>query len=348
MTMEGDGHIVTQPARLSTTTGVLLNSPDFYQELTNLLNDEQNQESLQTLSNLLLPITKLDATSCKGPVLPVNDIRGIDSRLYVKNERYLRCKLASLYRVIDLYGWNYGTCQNHVSVRVNANTEQFLLKSSGLAFHEVTGSSLVKVNGDGSIIDAGSTTFSIDPLSFSLYASVYKQRPDINCIIHLQTPAVTAVSAMKCGLLPATQEALICGRATTHAINIDAQTNRLSVTDELRTSTAKALILPNYGVLACGSTVEEAWHIAFHLVLACESQLRVVSFGIDNIHLASNESANQVIATVNGGGGGVNTTEVKWAVGELEWSTLMIVLDRAGYHTGYIYREPLIRFIDKN
>jgi hypothetical protein len=61
----------------------------------------------------------------------------------------------------------------------------------------------------------------------------------------------------------------------------------------------------------------------------------------------------------------VNTTDVKWAVGELEWSTLMIVLDKAvrstfcflqkqmfrffvqGYHTGYIYREPLIRFIDK-
>ncbi|CAF4539630.1 unnamed protein product, partial [Rotaria magnacalcarata] len=33
--------------------------------------------------------------------------------------------------------------------------------------------------------------------------------------------------------------------------------------------------------------------------------------------------------TVNAGGGGVNTTDVKWAVGELEWSTLMIVLDRA-------------------
>ena len=51
-----------------------------------------------------------------APVLPVNDIRGIDSLNYVKNERYLRCKLASLFRVIDLYGWNYGTCYNHVSV----------------------------------------------------------------------------------------------------------------------------------------------------------------------------------------------------------------------------------------
>ena len=57
-----------------------------------------------------------------GPVLPVNDIRGIDSRSYSKNERYLRCKLASLYRVIDLYGWNYGTCYNHVSVRFTLDT----------------------------------------------------------------------------------------------------------------------------------------------------------------------------------------------------------------------------------
>ncbi len=44
----------------------ILNSSEFYNELTNLLITEGNQESLQTLSNLLLPITKLDATACKG------------------------------------------------------------------------------------------------------------------------------------------------------------------------------------------------------------------------------------------------------------------------------------------
>jgi len=113
----------------------ILNSSEFYNEFNNLLISDGNQESIDTLANLLLPITKLDATSCKGtikrgdflkttsnlntlgPILPVNDIRGIDSRSYAKNERYLRCKLASLHRVIDLYGWNYGTCYNHVSVR---------------------------------------------------------------------------------------------------------------------------------------------------------------------------------------------------------------------------------------
>jgi hypothetical protein len=44
----------------------ILNSSEFYNELTNLLINEGNKESLETLSNLLLPITKLDATACKG------------------------------------------------------------------------------------------------------------------------------------------------------------------------------------------------------------------------------------------------------------------------------------------
>ena len=45
---------------------MILNSSEFHTELTNLLISEGNNESLETLSNLLLPITKLDATACKG------------------------------------------------------------------------------------------------------------------------------------------------------------------------------------------------------------------------------------------------------------------------------------------
>lgn len=146
----------------------------------------------------------------------------------------------------------------------------------------------------GSIIDTGSTTFGINALSFSLYSSVYKSRPDINCIIHVQTPAVTAVSAMKCGLLSLSQEVLICGDITTHEIQIDLTTNQLSIEKSLEQTNSKILILPNYGILACGINVEDAWHKAFHLILACEAQLRAVSVGLDNLILPSHDSAKQV------------------------------------------------------
>lgn len=51
-------------------------------------------------------------------LIPINDIRGIDTLNYAKGERLLRCKLASLYRIIDLYGWTSGL-NNHVSVSEN-------------------------------------------------------------------------------------------------------------------------------------------------------------------------------------------------------------------------------------
>ncbi len=37
----------------------------------------------------------------------------------------------------------------------------------------------------------------------------------------------------------------------------------------------------------------------------------------------------------------------KWKIGELEFESLMRILDNAGFRTGYVYRQPLIRTIDK-
>ena len=99
---------------------------------------------------------------------------------------------------------------------------------------------------------------------------------------------------MKFGLLRLSQEALICGQVTTHEIHIDQITNKLSINDNIEQSNSKILILPNYGILACGTNIEEGWHKTFHLILACEAQLRAVSIGIENLILSTEDSAKQV------------------------------------------------------
>lgn len=38
-------------------------------------------------------------------VTPINDLPGADTSSYVKGEKLTRCKLASLYRLVDLFGW---------------------------------------------------------------------------------------------------------------------------------------------------------------------------------------------------------------------------------------------------
>ena len=65
------------------------------------------------LTNISLIIT--DAGPASHCVIPINDIRGIDSMVYAKGEKLLRSKLAAVYRLIDLYGWTQGI-YNHVTV----------------------------------------------------------------------------------------------------------------------------------------------------------------------------------------------------------------------------------------
>ena len=57
-----------------------------------------------------------DSAPSSHCVVPINDIRGIDSMVYAKGEKVLRCKLAAVYRLIELYGWTQGI-YNHVTVR---------------------------------------------------------------------------------------------------------------------------------------------------------------------------------------------------------------------------------------
>lgn len=55
------------------------------------------------------------ASNC---VVPINDIRGVESMGYAKGEKIIRCKLAAVFRLMDLYGWTQGI-YNQVSVIIN-------------------------------------------------------------------------------------------------------------------------------------------------------------------------------------------------------------------------------------
>ena len=54
-------------------------------------------------------------SSAASSVIPINDLRGARSSRYVLSERQLRCKLASLCRLVDWFRWSH-LVDNHVSV----------------------------------------------------------------------------------------------------------------------------------------------------------------------------------------------------------------------------------------
>ncbi|XP_065207024.1 protein hu-li tai shao isoform X3 [Planococcus citri] len=291
------------------------------------------------------------STSC---AVPINDIRGVEAMGYAKGEKILRCKLAALFRLIDLYGWTQGI-YNHVTARLSQQEEHFLVNPYGLLYSEVTASSLVKVDMQGNVIESGTTNFSVNVTGFQLHAAIYAARPDLKCIVHLHTPSVLAVSSLKDGLLPICQEAAVIGEISHHSyIGIPNEPEERDKIVRNLGPNNKVIFLTNHGALCCGETIEETFFYAYNTVNACETQLKVLPLGKDNVVLLSDEtrksmydSARKIPENISPPVSHVPSaaaaTEKRWRIGGLEFEALMRMLDNAGFRTGYVYRQPLIK-----
>lgn len=330
----------------------IMSSKLFREELERVVVDSLKEPD--GISNLLcngLNIRGANAAKVNNVVLPINDIRGVEGMGYTKQEKLLRCKLASVYRLIDLYGWTQNI-YNHVTVRISQDTEHFLLNPFGMLYSEITASSLVKVDMQANVVEAGTTNFGVNIAGFVLHSAIHAARPDIKAIIHIHTPNIVAISAMKCGLLPLSQEACLLGDVSYHnykGILVDSSVNESLVRD-LGVHN-KVMILRNHGAVCCGETVEEAFLYLLHLILACETQLKMMPYGLDNLILIDDETRRKVFEVGQLAGGGVDSNSTgedkhkgkKWVVGEMEFEALMRSLDNMGYRTGYIYKNPLVK-----
>lgn len=78
-------------------------------------------------------------------------------------------------------------------MRISQDYEHFLVAPYGLMYHEITASTLSKVDMRGDIVDPGSTVLPVHRAAFALHGAVHAARPDIKAIIHLQTPSTIAV-----------------------------------------------------------------------------------------------------------------------------------------------------------
>ncbi|XP_030308845.1 gamma-adducin isoform X2 [Calypte anna] len=335
----------------------ILQSPAFREDLECLIQEQMkkgnNPTGLLALQQIAEYITASSfagfssASLSHGIITPINDLPGIDTSSFVKGEKLTRCKLASLYRLADLFGWAH-LPNAYITVRVSKEHDHILIIPRGLSFSEASASNLVKVNILGDVVDQGSTTLSIDNAGFSPHVAIYSTRPDVRCVIHIHTPATAAVSSMKCGILPISQEALILGDVAYYNYqgSLDEQEERIQLQKVLGPS-CKVLVLRNHGVVALGETLEEAFHYIFNVQLACETQVHALAGagGIDNLLLLDLQKFKpSTHAVAASGGGGVNmASQQKWKVGEQEFEALMRMLDNLGYRTGYAYRQPLVR-----
>uniref|UniRef100_A0A8C7YW97 Alpha-adducin n=1 Tax=Oryzias sinensis TaxID=183150 RepID=A0A8C7YW97_9TELE len=334
-----DFNMMEQKKRVS----MILQSPAFCEELETMIQDQLKKGKTPTSLLALQQIADFMTTSL-GMVTPVNDLRGSDSISCEKGEKLQRCKLAAFYRLADLFGWSE-LIYNHLTVRVNSDQERFLIAPFGLLYSEVTASSLVKINLQGEIVDRGSTNLGVNQAGFTLHSAIYATRPDVKCIVHIHTAAGAAVSAMKCGLLPISPEALSLGEVAYHDYHgILVDDEETTLIQKNIGPKSKVLILRNHGLVSVGETVEEAFYYIHNLVTACEIQVRTLASagGPDNLVMldpAKYKLRPNVPEPASDG----SSTHPKWLIGEQEFEALMRMLDNLGYRTGYPYRCPALR-----
>lgn len=335
----------------------ILQSPAFREDLECLIQEQMKKGhnptgllALQQIADYIMTNSFSGFSSpplSLGMVTPINDLPGADTSSYVKGEKLTRCKLASLYRLTDLFGWAH-LANTYISVRISKEQDHIIIIPRGLSFSEATASALVKVNIIGEVVDQGSTNLKIDHTGFSPHAAIYSTRPDVKCVIHVHTLAAAAVSSMKCGILPISQESLILGDVAYYDYqgSLDEEEERIELQKVLGPS-CKVLVLRNHGVVALGETLEEAFHYIFNVQMACEIQVRAIAGagGVDNLLILDLQKYKAFTHGVAmSGGGGVNMgSHQKWKTGEIEFEGLMRTLDNLGYRTGYAYRHPLVR-----
>ncbi|XP_077661780.1 beta-adducin isoform X3 [Eretmochelys imbricata] len=333
---------------------MILQSPSFREELESLIQEQMkkgnnsNIWALRQIADFMAstaPSVFPTSPISLSMVTPINDLHSTESLSLAKGERLMRCKVGSIYRLLDLYGWAQ-LSNTYVTMRVSKEQDHFLICPTGLSCNEVTASSLIKVNILGEVVEQGSTSFSVDTRGFGLHSAIYAARPDIRCIIHLHTPDTAAVSAMKCGILPVSHDALLLGNIVYFDFNgeMEEEADRIELQKCLG-PTCKILVLRNHGVITLGDTVEEAFYKTFHLQAACEIQVSALSSagGVENLIVLEREKYRpHDVGSVRWAGSTFGPMQ-KSRLGEHEFEALMRMLDNLGYRTGYKYRHPFVQ-----
>ncbi|XP_058820590.1 protein hu-li tai shao isoform X2 [Topomyia yanbarensis] len=336
----------------------IMNSRLFREELERIVDGQMREGGssniLQQLSDIMgMPAARIGSVfKSSNCVVPINDIRGVEAMGYEKGEKILRCKLAAAFRLMDLYGWAQGI-GSHITARLNADQELFLVNPFGVLNHEITASSLNKVNMQGQVVEQGTTNFGVNTSQFTLHSVIHAARPDIRCAIYVGCNSVVAISALKTGLIPLTKDSALLGEISAHTYT--GALYEPEEKDKLLRSlgpVSKVLLLSNHGAICCGETVEEAFYTVTHIVAACEAQLKLLPVGLDNLIVIPEETRKAIYDASRKPPEGVSTISAdnkersqvpKWRVGGADFEALMRMLDNAGFRTGYIYRNPLVK-----
>jgi ribulose-5-phosphate 4-epimerase/fuculose-1-phosphate aldolase len=233
-----------------------------------------------------------------------------------EQEWQARVELAAAYRLVALYGWD-DLIFTHISMRVPGTDNEFLINPYGMMFHEITASSLIKV--DQQCNKLHDSEYPVNPAGFNIHSCIHMARDDAHCVIHTHSLNGTAVSANKDGLLPISQQAVVVHSGLGYhdyegiALN-PAEQDRL--VNDLGSN--NFLMLRNHGLLTVGKTVADAFLFMYVFEAACTVQTRTSQ---------NTQQLVQVPSAIIDGIKGQTEVATKGLGGAIAWPALLRLLD---------------------
>ncbi|MFJ7441025.1 aldolase [Methylorubrum thiocyanatum] len=192
--------------------------------------------------------------------------------------RRLRIDLAACLRWAARNGLEEGIC-NHFSAVLPERPDLFLVNPYGLAFAEVTASSLLLCDFHGNVVEGDGLP---EATAFHIHAELHRLKPNARAAFHTHMPYATALAMLEGQpLLWAGQTALrFYGR-----IAVDEDYNGLAldayegqrIAESARD--ADVVFLKNHGVMVLGETIAEAWDDLYYLERAAQAQVLAMSTG---------------------------------------------------------------------
>lgn len=207
-------------------------------------------------------------------------VRGGSIRDRVSAEEWsVRVELAACYRLMAHFGLT-DLIYNHITARVPGPEHHILINAYGMLYEEITASSLQKIDLDGNFILRADNEFGVNGAGYIIHSAVHSGRNDAGCVIHTHSRAATAVSAMKCGLLPISQSAtLFYDEVSYH--EFEGPAVELGERERLIRDLGNndVMLLRNHGTLVLGRTISHAFLKAYQLENACRIQIDAMAGG---------------------------------------------------------------------
>lgn len=188
-----------------------------------------------------------------------------------------RIDLACALRWAARLGLNEGVC-NHFSLAVAddygaARGDRFLINPAGWHWSEITASSLVLCDAEGTVLEGDNE---VEATAFFIHSRVHLKAPQATAVLHTHMPYATALTLREDGRLAMCEQNALMFK---NRIAYDDAYNGFALDGEegdrmaARLGKASTLFLASHGVIVTGPTVADAFTDLYYLERAAQVQV---------------------------------------------------------------------------